>query len=60
MRYLILAPLLFGAGLALLSVGCSGSAKSTAPVADAPKPTQMEMNSGKGPGNVGRNPRTVE
>ncbi|HEY1381461.1 MAG TPA: hypothetical protein VGF55_31965 [Gemmataceae bacterium] len=60
MRRFIIAPLLLAAGLALLPAGCSNSTKATAPVMDAPKPTQMEMNTGKGPNSVGRNPRTVQ
>lgn len=60
MRHLILAPLLLGTGLAVLSAGCTGSSKPTGPVMNAHKPTQMEMKSGKGPSHGGGNTRTIE
>jgi len=64
MRHFIVAPLTLVAGLALLSIGCSNSTKDTAPVTNVPKPTQMEMNTGKGPAappnTAGRSGRTLE
>ena len=60
MRHVILAPLIFAAGVALLSAGCTGSSKPTAPVTNLEKSTQMQPGGGQGQGKVGRNPRTVD
>lgn len=62
MRNLFVAPLLVTAGLALAAAGCTKS-QPTAPVADVPKPTQLEMGGGKAPnapGAAGRSKRTIE
>jgi hypothetical protein len=63
MRYSILAPLAVAAGLAVLSAGCTGSSKPTAPVTNVQKPTHIEMGGGKAPGApgaAGKNPRTLD
>ena len=60
MRYLILAALAISAGLALLSTGCTGSSKPTAPVTDLQKSTEMKMGGGRPPRNAAQNPRTLE
>jgi hypothetical protein len=60
MRYLILAPLAVAVGLALVSTGCTGSSKPTAPATNIQKSTQMEMRGGKGPRNAGQNTRTLD